>query len=195
MSLMTENDFREGVRYLEKIDPEHPILPTLKRVGYSLLNVEYLIFAFRKKQGLRKPGALTKKNLNVKKARLYANRAKLSNGFHEAISQAERAMISDQIREIQKQIAFVDEQIQYLEKHPDRIVTPEFMDLDIPGDLEGKRKMLHGLRVKARAARKRAAQYKAEGREKMYLKNIKRAEKQEKQIKYVEQKIDQSQFV
>lgn len=167
---MSENDYKAGVDLLILTDPNHPILKDLQK-GYTYLNIEYLKLAVKKKKDVDKKGEMVLRKLSVKKGKLYAERARLSNSFHKYTKKPERAVISDNIRRIQDEIARVDIEIQYIKDGTMR--QPAAIDsYHVPFDIEGKRKEIKLLQQKIRHARERIADYKKqEGKEKFIVKN------------------------
>lgn len=97
---MTLSEYEKGYTRLKTTYPDHPLLAVIA-VGYSFMACEYLAIALRQKADDESRAGQT---LFTQKSRLYSRRAVLSNSFHDAKTDAERADISRQIGAIQTEI-------------------------------------------------------------------------------------------
>lgn len=121
---MTEQEFYDRVKTVERRRPDHPLLPLLRQ--HSNMAEIYLKHAMKglpKEQEARpqvqwkvpkmqsSPDSPEWEALQRKKGSLYARRANLSNQFHlEPENRLQCANISDEIREIQRKISTVQRQ-------------------------------------------------------------------------------------
>lgn len=118
---MTDEDYKDGLAFVEIELPGHALLPKL-REGISAVNKLYLkqlIDEARKEQQKKaedKPLDQEEPKLmalNAQRRKLYAKRAKLSNAFHRLRSKKQRAMNSEQIQIIQRDIIAIEAQIHH----------------------------------------------------------------------------------
>jgi hypothetical protein len=105
---MTQNQYEQKLLVLETLDPESKLLPMLRK-GFSQLNAIYLNQALKNVKKVpvfieEKEVEVPDDNLQIRVRKLYGERAKLSNRFHELDSDKARAENSKEIQRIQRQI-------------------------------------------------------------------------------------------
>ena len=138
---MTEKLYQKLVAQISERLPNHALLATLQR-GFSPLNVAYLkaikipfeISDITEKKSEKVENPLEK--WRIERAKLFVERAKLSNRFTEKPLTEEHILfrqgISDQIKEVQKRISKTKKLIRYYEVNgflpPD--LAPEAQNLE-----------------------------------------------------------------
>lgn len=147
---MSEEDYFAGVDWLERIDPGNAMLRRLSS-GFTKMNTIYLR-RLLKERGER-PREAPKRDLpdldrvdpdfvdlNRKIGALFGRRRQLSNGFHncrgsKAEKKIKRAAISDDIRNIQQQIAKALKQKRHYEQYG--TIPEEVEDQDVIEQMAG----------------------------------------------------------
>lgn len=135
---MSKQDYLAGVELLAMRKPDHPLL-AIVRSGYTRLNELYLERALKDVIGTKAeeteiPGAdPVLVNLLKEKRTLYANRAKLSNSFHDCTSDESRANISSSIQRIQRAIEAKNAELNYYQQHG-KLPEGNQVDIDVPDD-------------------------------------------------------------
>ena len=126
---MTRDDYDAGIEVLARVVPDCPLLPRLRKQGYTRINAKYLdrLLSENVKEAPRRarvrkigpdssapPQTEEWQQLQRRRSNLYRERAKLSNRFHDyPDSREERANLSRDIRHVQNKIAKVQQQIKH----------------------------------------------------------------------------------
>ena len=139
---MTYEQYTATVARIRRDNPSEPLLNVLEK-GYSKINEVYLKQALRRLEIMPEMAPEPEKGngkndaygimLQKEKKTLYGRRARLSNQFHDCSSDQDRAVVSEQIQDIQKLIEDVRKKIAYFEKHGEP--APEersHVDADLP---------------------------------------------------------------
>lgn len=125
---MTKDDYEGYLRALLDKFPDSPLLPDL-RTGYSRVNVIYMRHAIKNLvvQEEEVPGPAEEKETDptdpvlrelwAEKGRLFRQRGKLSNKFHDCKTDAERKRNSDNILAVWEQIQVVKAKIAHYEEY------------------------------------------------------------------------------
>lgn len=122
---MSEQDYKARLEMVQRLAPDHPLLSDLQSKGCTRINQIYLqkILAKLEDQMMDQkidepddPKDLQLKNMRMKRRSLYSNRAKLSNSFHKARTNKDRAFISEEIQIIQMQIMELEKKIRYYQQ-------------------------------------------------------------------------------
>jgi hypothetical protein len=135
---MSNQDYLAGVELLAMRKPDHPLL-SIVRSGHTRLNELYLERALKDVIGTKAeeteiPGAdPVLVNLLKEKRTLYANRAKLSNSFHDCTSDESRANVSSSIQRIQRAIEAKNAELNYYQQHG-KLPEGNQVDIDVPDD-------------------------------------------------------------
>jgi len=123
MSRITEAEYNECLAMLMEELPDHVLIKDLKK-GYSVMNAIYLGHALKEikiadpePQDAPDPDDQELRKMEREKSKLFGQRAKWSNRFHDCQTDAQRAEVSDQIQIIQSDIASIMRQIEYYEQH------------------------------------------------------------------------------
>lgn len=108
--MISHSDYIAGIIYLTKRDPQHPLLEDIQR-EYNLINCKYLESALaslppeQKVEENQVPATDSNMiHLQDQLSKLYTERAKQSNSFHNVATDADRSIIVDNIAHIQGQI-------------------------------------------------------------------------------------------
>lgn len=122
---MSIEDFQAGFEWVKLCNKDEPLLGVLKK-GPSKINVLYLQHLLKKYGEPKAKSDQAAKPLPAddpavlmllkEKKSLFGRRARLSNSFHDATTDAERANISDDIRIVQGHIKAVMRKIEYYQK-------------------------------------------------------------------------------
>ncbi len=160
---MTRADYDINLKLVERRLPTHPLLRVL-RGGWSDVNVMYMEAVLEQLEALpeevidekveNEEGAFPKIpandpvmiRLQQEKSRLFGERAKLSNKFHDCETDDQRAFLSDEIQAIQGDIERVKKQIRNYElggKLPEPEADGSFQ---VPGDPYERVRKLDSLR-------------------------------------------------
>lgn len=112
---MTETQYTESLRNLQKEAPDHILLNVLI-AGYSERNVVILRQTWKKieaqkEQKQQEPESPALEALHRKKSQLFTERRRLSNTFHTCRTDGQRRAISEQIQAVQRDIESVMRQI------------------------------------------------------------------------------------
>lgn len=136
---MSKQDYLAGVELLAMRKPDHLLL-AIVRSGHTRLNELYLERALKdvmtpaKSNEEEIPGAdPVLVNLLKEKRTLYANRAKLSNSFHDCTSDESRANVSSSIQRIQRAIEAKNAELNYYQQHG-KLPEGNQVDIDVPDD-------------------------------------------------------------
>lgn len=127
---MKKDRYDINLNYLRDRAPNHPLLPTLER-GHSFINARYLQKALdklpedtpepeptkSKEKTTEAPKDKTLKGLQISRSKLYTERARLSNRFHDMNTDDARAANSQQIQIVQRQIQKLDTEIEYYQEY------------------------------------------------------------------------------
>jgi hypothetical protein len=110
---MTLDDYMAGVEWVAFQRPNHPLLDTLQ-AGMSPINEMYLKHVLKsvgepqeieqEEDQLVQPDDPQLIIMQKERRDLFIRRARLSNQFHDCRTDSERALVSDDIRVVQKQI-------------------------------------------------------------------------------------------
>ena len=120
-SPVSNEEYKDGLAYVEVELPDHGLLPKL-REGASAVNKLYLkrlIKDAREKEAERaedKPLETDEPKLmelNARRRKLYAKRSKLSNAFHKMRTNKQRSLNSQQIQIVQRDIVAIEAQINH----------------------------------------------------------------------------------
>lgn len=108
--------YQEKIEALRDAEPQHPLLRRLS-AGESRANVIILDNCLKKIRQQKKaaadapadnePSDPALNRLHIEKSRLYAERARLSNTFHDCQTDKERRKVSEQIQIVQARIEIV----------------------------------------------------------------------------------------
>jgi hypothetical protein len=135
---MMISDYRRALRRIEAENPAEPLLPALQQ-GHTALNEIYMRSALQRLADVPPAPGMTENptsepandektdiepaagapigDLWSEKRRLWGEWAKTSNRFHECRTDAERAMISDQVADVWAQLQRVKSRIEHYEEH------------------------------------------------------------------------------
>ncbi|MEO7176718.1 MAG: hypothetical protein ABIV51_12455 [Saprospiraceae bacterium] len=149
---MSENEYAAGVELLRRKDPGNAILSRLALVQ-NPLNEMYLKHEIKKIDpasiDVLENGTISdiqERMLFNDKRYLFAERAKLSNKFHDCTTNEERAEISSQIQEVQKQIKHINDKINSGDVSPEPENVPAFKmpetDLEVMMELKKKQNLI-----------------------------------------------------
>jgi len=138
---VTPEQFDKGYVKLRQRHPSHPLMGVIAR-GYGPLACEYLEIALKQAET---PVEVRADSLFSKKQHLYSQRAVLSNKFHIATSDRERADISMQIGSIQEEIKEVIQAIDHY-KTTGRLPKTTIRDKYLPVDGRAREKKLKSVR-------------------------------------------------
>ena len=129
---MTEQQYKDNLRRLAEISPDHALLPRLRKMGYSRPNALYLAqclksagkeraeeqrFDFEDVEGDDPTGDETLKQMRVKLRQLFFERVQLSDRFHELKTVEDRAFNSEEIQIVQRNIGAMMERIRHYRAH------------------------------------------------------------------------------
>jgi hypothetical protein len=113
---MTKEDYFAGLEFLKLKKPDYALLASLEK-GYSAINCKYLNFALNSipetAEENRKEKPLQLILIEKERSKLFGERAKLSNKFHDCSADTERARISDQVQIVQRKIEAFNLQIRH----------------------------------------------------------------------------------
>ena len=136
---MIKADYLAGVQLLMAQRPDHLLLETLKG-GFSPLNVIYMKRALK---DLPQPKVIEEVEIKkedtalhqvmIDKKSLFGRRAKLSNTFHSCSSDADRANVSDDIQQVQRQIEGTLSSISFYKKNGTMPAKEEDTQINLSG--------------------------------------------------------------
>jgi gas vesicle protein len=135
---MTERVFNAGLKKLRDIQPNHPMLINIDRVGFGPVGIIYLQNALKDIHVPPPPkGTKRRDQQHIDKLRkeinkLYTSRANLSNQFIQCIDDQSRSTISDLIQDIQKDIARQIKRIDYYKEHGTKPVEKKIVEVKLP---------------------------------------------------------------
>lgn len=158
---MTTADYHAAVEYAQERAADHPLLTVASR-GYTPVNCGYLqkvlesipaIVVEQEKATAEKPKGSDPiaRKLYKRKNKLMLERAKMSNAYHEMVSDAARAANSVDLDITQEKIGQVMREIDYYYQHG-KLPNEEYSDL--PSEpLEVIKKLHHARQSRSRAKR------------------------------------------
>lgn len=146
---MTREQYERGYVRLKQRNPLHPLMGVIAR-GYGPIACEYLEIAL--KDGDEDPQRRAD-SLFGRKGHLYSRRAVLSNSFHDAKSDRERADISMQIHSIQEELREVTRAIDIF-KRTGKLPKTTIRDKYIPVDGRSRERKLRSVRTSISRYRK-----------------------------------------
>ena len=160
---MTRADYNINLKLVERRMPTHPLLRVL-RGGWSDVNVMYMKAVLEQLEALPEEVIDEKTDieenafpkipandpvmirLQKEKSRLFGERAKLSNKFHDCDTDEQRSYLSDDIQAVQADIERVKKQIRRYELDG-RVPEPEADGtFQVPGDPYERVRKLDSLR-------------------------------------------------
>lgn len=139
---MTKDQYERGYVKLRQKNPTHPLIGVISK-GYGPIACEYLSIALT--ESTERPSERAE-SLFHKKGHLVSRRAVLSNSFHDATSDQQRADISLQIGSIQIELIEVRKAIDTF-KRTGRLPKASIKSNYIPVDGRSREKKLHSART------------------------------------------------
>lgn len=170
---MTEQNYQLAIERIAEMNPDHPLLPTLRR-GYSLLNVRRVTDILLKAQEEPEPApdvetdeetwedtipdvAITDndpelRQLFIQKSNLFVKRAKLSNRLHDCRTDKDRSGVVDAIIDAQREI---EEHFQKMRRYRQTgVIESDDDQFYLPTDGAELIRLLNSLRVMASRKKK-----------------------------------------
>lgn len=132
------------MKQLRAQNPAHEMIPVIESMPGTLLAIEYLRISLAD-EVTTSPEQYTMEMLYRQRGSLYSRRAVLSNKFHQAQSNKERAEISVAIGSLQTEIIDVRHKLEHYEETGKLPALPE--KLVLPASGERKRMKLHSVRT------------------------------------------------
>lgn len=138
---MTEKVFLAGLHHLREMNPNHPFLPRILAGGYSVVTIAYLSSALKTvivpeapKVEIKVKSSPELNQMYSEQAKLFKQRAARSNAFHDCLDDAARAVISDQVDEIQQLISKTMRKISFYKQNGTVAIDHEKEKFYVPKD-------------------------------------------------------------
>lgn len=171
---MTENQYKEAIHQVQRVDPGSGLLCLAMR-GYTPVNCSYLqkaIDSLPVDESVEKPVVIDSLQsryhvyiepddpdmlqIQQTKSKLFVERAKLSNSFHDCATVTDRAAVSVLISRVQQDIFRIMEKEEYFWKHGKPSLTVEADEY--PSDRTELTKMLLNVRSSLSRSRRKLKQ-------------------------------------